>query len=126
MQRPISLKIYSIALGLVVLMVMVTGLSARNLKRLNNEVAALSGYYIALDQQMGGVDTLVRQQSVHVERILLLLQARKPDRTVIEQEKNLFDARGINADQIIDSSLRLIKEALSSPQVSVDSVAFTV
>ena len=51
MRRPISLKVYSIALGLLVLMVVVTGLSARNLRILNNEVAALSGYYVPLDQQ---------------------------------------------------------------------------
>jgi adenylate cyclase len=126
MRRPISLKVYSIALGLLVLMVVVTELSARKLKILNNEVAALSGYYVPLDQQMGSVDTLVRQQMVHVERILLLLQARQLDQAAIEQEKNLFDARGINADQTIDSSLTLIKEALSSPQVNVNRVAFTV
>ena len=51
MRRPISLKVYSIALGLLVLMVVVTGLSARNLRILNNEVAALAGDYVPLDQQ---------------------------------------------------------------------------
>jgi adenylate cyclase len=124
MRRPISLKVYSIALGLLVLMVVVTGLSARNLKILNNEVAALSGYYVPLDQQVGSVETLVRQQVVHFERILLLMQLR--DRAALEQEKRLFDERGVNADQIIDSSVRLIDQALSSPGVEVDRVAFAV
>jgi len=112
MQRPISLKIYSIALGLLVLMVVVTGLSARNLKILNNEVAALSGYYVPLDQQIGSVETLVRQQVVHFERILLLMQARDRDRAALEEEQRLFDQRGVNADQVIDSSLRLVEQAL--------------
>lgn len=124
MRRPISLKVYSIALGLLVLMVVVTGLSARNLKILNNEVAALAGYYIPLDQQIGSVETLVRQQVVHFERILLLMQVG--DRAALEQEKRLFDERGVNADQVIDSSLRLIEQALSSPEVDVDRVAFAV
>ncbi|HLF39037.1 MAG TPA: HAMP domain-containing protein, partial [Burkholderiales bacterium] len=124
MRRPISLKVYSIALGLLVLMVVVTGLSARNLKILNNEVAALAGYYVPLDQQIGSVETLVRQQVVHFERILLLMQVR--DRAALEQEKRLFDERGVNADQVIDSSLRLIEQALSSPDVDVDRVAFAV
>ena len=124
MRRPISLKVYSIALGLLVLMAVVTGLSAHNLRILNNEVAALAGYYIPLDQQIGSVETLVRQQVVHFERILLLMQAR--DRAAVEQEKRLFDQRGVNADQIIDSSLRLIEQALSSPDVDVDRVAFAV
>jgi len=45
-KRPISLKVYSIALSPLVLMVVVTALSARNLRSLNNEVAALARYYI--------------------------------------------------------------------------------
>ncbi len=126
MRRPISLKVYSIALGLLVLMVVVTGLSARNLKILNNEVAALSGYYVPLDQQIGSVETLVRQQVVHFERILLLMQARDRDRAALEQEQRLFDQRGVNADQVIDSSLRLVEQALASADVSVDRVAFSV
>ncbi|MGH8660854.1 MAG: adenylate/guanylate cyclase domain-containing protein [Burkholderiales bacterium] len=126
MRRPISLKIYSIAFGLLVLMVVVTGLSARNLRILNNEVAALAGYYIPLDQQIGSVETLVRQQVVHFERILLLMQARDRDRAALEQEQRLFDERGVNADQVIDSSLRLVERALASPDVNVDHVAFSV
>ena len=126
MRRPISLKVYSIALGLLVLMAVVTGLSARNLRILNNEVAALSGYYLPLDQQIASVDTLVRQQMVHFERVLLLMQSRDPERAALEREKRLFDERGVNADQVIDSSLRLIEQALSAPQVIVDRVAFAV
>jgi adenylate cyclase len=126
MRRPISLKVYSIALGLLVLMVVVTELSARKLKILNNEVAALSGYYVPLDQQMGSVETLVRQQVVHFERILLLMQARDRDRAALEQEQRLFDERGVNADQVIDSSLRLVEQALTSHDVNVDRVAFAV
>jgi adenylate cyclase len=126
MRRPISLKVYSIALGLLVLMAVVTGLSARNLRILNNEVAALSSYYIPVDQQVGSVETLVRQQVVHFERILLLLQARARDKAAIEQEKSLFDQRGVNADQVIDSSLRLIGQALASSEVEVDRVGLTV
>ncbi len=125
-RRPISLKVYSITLSLLVLMVLVTALSARNLRALNNEVAALSTYYIPLDQAAGSVETLVRQQIVHVERILLLLQAGKPDRAAIDAEKKLFDQRGINADQVIDSSVRLIDQALVDTAVTVDRVALSV
>ena len=42
MRRPISLKVYIITLSLLILMLIVTALSARNLRSLNNEVAALS------------------------------------------------------------------------------------
>ncbi len=124
MQRPISLKIYSIALSLLALMIIVTGLSARNLRSLNNEVVALSGYYIPLDQQVGGVETLIRQQSVHLERILLLQRLGGRDKAAIEQEKKLFDDRGVNADQVVDSSMRLLEQGLASDSVQVDRAAF--
>jgi len=126
MRRPISLKVYSITLSLLVLMVVVTALSTRNLSVLNNEIAALSRYYIPLDQQIGSVETLVRQQIVHVERILLLLRLRQQDKAAIEEEKKLFDQRGVNADQIIDSSVKLVNEALAAKEVSVDRVALAV
>ena len=126
MQRPISLKVYSIALSLLALMIVVTGLSAHNLRSLNNEVMALAGYYIPLDQQVGSVETLVRQQMVHLERILLLQRMRERDKAAIEQEKRLFDERGVNADQVIDSSVRLVEEGLASAAVEVDRVAFAV
>jgi class 3 adenylate cyclase len=126
MRRPISLKVYSITLSLLILMVIVTALSARNLRSLNNEVAALSRYYIPLDQQAGSVDALVRQQIVHLERILLLLQSGKRDKAAIDAEKRLFDQRGINADQVVDSSLRMVDEALTNREIRVNRVALAV
>ena len=126
MRRPISLKVYSITLSLLILMVIVTALSARNLRSLNNEVAALSRYYIPLDQQAGSVDALVRQQIVHLERILLLLQSARRDKAAIDAEKRLFDQRGINADQVVDSSLRMVEEALTNREIRVNRVALAV
>ncbi len=126
MRRPISLKVYSITLSLLILMVIVTALSARNLRSLNNEVAALSRYYIPLDQQAGSVDALVRQQIVHLERILLLLQSGRRDQAAIDAEKRLFDQRGINADQVVDSSLRMVDEALTNREIRVNRVALAV
>jgi adenylate cyclase len=126
MRRPISVKVYSITLSLLVLMVIVTALSARNLRSLNNEVAALSRYYIPLDQQASSIETLVRQQIVHLERILLLLQAPRRDKAAIEAETRLFDQRGVNADQVVDASLRMVGEALADKEVRVSRAALAV
>ncbi len=125
-RRPISLKVYSIALGLLALMVLVSALSAHNLKSLNNEVAALAKFYLPLDQQVSSVDTLIRQQNVHFERILLLQQLSPDDKASIQRESNLFDQRGINADQVIDSSVRLVTEALESADTNVDRITMTL
>jgi len=125
LRRPISLKVYSIALGLLALMVLVSALSAHNLGRLSNEVAALEKYYLPLDQQISGVDTLIHQQNVHLERILLLQRLSPGDKASIQRESELFDQRGINADQVVDSSLRLVNEALASTNTKVDRLTLT-
>ena len=126
LRRPIRLKVYSIALGLLALMVLVSALSAHNLKSLNNEVAALEKYYLPLDQQVSSVDTLIRQQNVHLERILLLQQLSPGDKASIRRESELFDQRGVNADQVIDSSVRLVTEALNAADTKVDRVTMAL
>src|SRR5713101_4348022 len=56
MRPTISVKIFSIALGLLVLMAIVTGLSGLNLRKVNNEVVALAAYYVPLEQRMGHIE----------------------------------------------------------------------
>ena len=68
MRLPISLKIFSITTALLVLMVIVTWLSVLNFRQLNNQVRALSDYYLPLQQQVASVEILIRQQMVHMER----------------------------------------------------------
>ncbi|HZC80660.1 MAG TPA: adenylate/guanylate cyclase domain-containing protein [Nitrospiraceae bacterium] len=125
MRRPISVKIFSIALGLLVLMAIVTVLSARNLSKVNNEVLALSEYYIPLEQRLASVGSHVRDQIIHLER-LLQLHRMKSLSPAIEQEKRLFDEKGGQADQEIDAAVRLVQEALSSTSIEVDLVKFAV
>ncbi|OZA13400.1 MAG: hypothetical protein B7X94_02430, partial [Hydrogenophilales bacterium 17-62-8] len=70
MRLPISLKIFSITTALLVLMVVVTWLSVLNFRQLNNQVRALADYYLPLQQQVASVEILIRQQIVHMERVM--------------------------------------------------------
>ena len=126
MRLPISLKIFSITLALLVLMVVVTWLSVLNFRQLNNQVRALSDWYLPLQQQVASVEILIRQQMVHMERVMGALNAEKPDPAAIEQDSDRFDMRGINADQIIDSSLRMMGEARADPTLELDRVTLAV
>jgi adenylate cyclase len=92
-------------------MVAVTWLSVRNAGELNNQVRALADYYLPLQQQVASVEILIRQQMVHMERVLLGMEAARPDAAFLARESEGFDNRGINADQIVDSSLRMLGEA---------------
>ncbi|MFZ5574167.1 MAG: adenylate/guanylate cyclase domain-containing protein [Pseudomonadota bacterium] len=120
MRLPISLKIFSITLALLVLMVVVTWLSVLNFRNLNNQVHALADYYLPLQQQVASVEILIRQQMVHMERVLAGMQAAQPDPEFLAKESTSFDMRGINADQIIDSSLRFLAEAEAEKAIRLD------
>ena len=126
MRLPISLKIFSITVALLVLMVVVTWLSVLNFRHLNNQVRALSDWYLPLQQQVASVEILIRQQMVHMERVMAGMEAAKPDPEFLARESNGFDMRGINADQIVDSSLRMLGEAEAQQDIALDRVTLAV
>lgn len=126
MRLPISLKIFSITTALLALMVVVTWLSVLNFRQLNNQVRALSDYYLPLQQQVASVEILIRQQMVHMERVLAGMEVARPDPEFLAQESNGFDMRGVNADQIIDSSLRMMGEAEAEKGIELDRVTLAV
>ncbi|TXH73188.1 adenylate/guanylate cyclase domain-containing protein [Thiobacillus sp.] len=126
MRLPISLKIFSITTVLLALMVVVTWLSVLNFRQLNNQVRALSDYYLPLQQQVASVEILIRDQMVRMERVMAGMEAAKPDPEYIAKESNAFDMRGINADQIVDSSLRMLNEAMAEKGIELDRVTLAV
>ena len=126
MRRPIRLKIFGITLVLLGLMVAVTWLSVLNSRQLNNQVRALADVYLPLQQQVASVEILLRQQMVHMERVLLGMQAARPDPDFLARESKGFDDRGVNADQIVDSSLRMLAEAEQGDGLELDAVTLAV
>ena len=126
MRLPISLKIFSITTALLALMVVVTWLSVFNFRQLNNQVRALSDYYLPLQQQVASVEILIRDQMVHMERVMAGMEVAKPDPEFLAKESNAFDMRGINADQIVDSSLRMLNEAEAQKGIALDRVTLAV
>jgi len=126
MRLPISLKIFSITTALLALMVIVTWVSVLNFRQLNNQVRALSDYYLPLQQQVASVEILIRQQIVHMERVLAGMDVARPDAEYLAKESNGFDMRGVNADQIVDSSLRMLGEAEAEKDFELDRVTLAV
>ncbi len=126
MRLPISLKIFSITTALLALMVVVTWLSVLNFRQLNNQVRALADHYLPLQQQVASVEILIRQQMVHMERVMAGMEVAKPDAEFLAKESNGFDMRGINADQIVDSSLRMLGEAEAEKGIELDRVTLAI
>ena len=69
-RRPISVKIFGIALVLLALMIVVTISSSLNLRRLGQQLNLLSDYFIELDQQMGDLRTQTLREVIQIERVL--------------------------------------------------------
>jgi adenylate cyclase len=126
MRLPISLKIFSITMALLVMMVIVTWLSVLNFRQLNNQVRALADWYLPLQEQVASVEILIRQQMVHLERVLAGMQVARPDPDYLASESTSFDMRGVNADQIVDSSLRMLGEAEAQKDLQLDRVTLAV
>ena len=97
-RRPISVKIFGIALGLLALMAVVTSLSERNLRKVNNEIEALAEYYIPLSHLISKMEVDVRSQIIHLERLVLLQQFQQVDAAALKQEKSSFEEKGKDVD----------------------------
>jgi adenylate cyclase len=113
-------------MALLVLMVVVTWLSVLNFRQLNNQVRALSDWYLPLQQQVASVEILIRQQIVHMERVMAGMEVARPDPEFLAKESNGFDMRGVNADQIVDSSLRFLAEAEAEKDLKLDRATLAI
>jgi len=124
MRPTISVKIFGIALGLLVLMAIVTGLSALNLKKVNNEVLALADYYIPLEQRMGAIQSAVRDELIHVGRLMQLLREKSADVNTLGEERQLLEEKATQVNKEVADAVQLIEKALASSEIEVDRQHF--
>lgn len=71
-RRPIGLKIFAIAVSLLVLMIIVALSSSMNLKLVRQELVLLSDYYIPLEQMVGDVRAEILREVIQIERVVEL------------------------------------------------------
>ncbi len=67
---PISLKIFGIAVGILLMMIVVTVLSTISLHRVHQQLNLLADYYIELDQHMGDIRAQSLRELIQIERVL--------------------------------------------------------
>jgi adenylate cyclase len=120
MRPTISVKIFSIALGLLILMAVVTGLSALNLKKVNNEVLALADYYIPLEQRMGAVQSALRDELIQFYRLMQLLREKSTDVQTLGEERQLLGVKAAQVNQEVAEALQLIDRVLGSSTIEVN------
>jgi adenylate cyclase len=86
-RRPIGAKILGITFILLVLMGIVTYTSNSNLKKLNEELLILSGYYIPLDQVLGDLRMSYTAQILSFERVIASRPKKGLETVRLESEK---------------------------------------
>jgi adenylate cyclase len=125
-RRPISLKIFSIAVGMLVFMAIATGISTLNLRKVNNIVRVLSEYYIPLEQRTAQIDIKLRGEIIHLEKLLLLLQLKRADAGAIEAELGLFEQRGDEVEQQVLAAAGLVEQGLARTDIQIDRLEFSL
>lgn len=121
---PISWKIFGIALGLLILMTAVTGLSSWKLTRVQQEVEALADYYIPLTELVNKMELHLRQELIHLERIVLVQQFQHVPLATLKPEQESFEAKGRDVQADVASALQLLTKALTASTVVPDKAMF--
>ncbi|HEY8099252.1 MAG TPA: adenylate/guanylate cyclase domain-containing protein [Burkholderiaceae bacterium] len=110
-QRPISFKIFGIAVGLLTLMVIVTLSSSIYLHRVGQQLTLLSDYYIELDQQMSDIRAQTLREIIQIERVLHAKPRQVTGRD--DEVAGLYKQAGDCSDESLRAVRRKIKDAYS-------------
>jgi adenylate cyclase len=114
LRSSISLKIFSIAVTLVVLMAIVAALSTRNVDRVSTRVNALSKFYLPLQRSMEDARVSVASQVINLERMLLTRTLVRDEKKALQEHEKLFLERGEEADRYVLSAIALADRAIQA------------
>jgi len=117
-RRPISLKIYGIAIALLFLMIIVTFSSSISLYRMGQELDILSGTYIQLDQTMGDIRAQILREVIMIERVLHCLPKDVSvalDEKANDQAASFFKEAGDCEPDKLRPVMRKVRRAYSDP-----------
>jgi adenylate cyclase len=115
MRRSIALKIFSIALLLLLLMVFVAAGSIFAVRGVRDELAEIADCYTPLAQSMSRINVHALEQELHRERLLDLHVAASPDAQDITNTRALFDEKSQAVDEEIQSAQALLGRCGEGP-----------
>jgi adenylate cyclase len=124
LRNSISLKIFSIALVIIALMALVSGISANYLDRVSDEALELSHYYLPLSQRANMAARHASAEVVHFELALHLRSANAPV-AAVEAELKSMRERSALADKAIEESLALVARGEADAEIDIASRDFS-
>ena len=120
LKAPISLKIFSIAISLVVLMAVVSALSTRNIGEVSREVNALSEFYLPMLHEIEEARVGTAQQVVTLERMLYTRAAGRGGKAELDALEKRFEERGAQADDHVTRATAVADKALKAGTLPAD------
>ncbi len=125
MRKSIALKIFSIALIIIVLMAAVTGISAVYLDRVADEAVELSKYYVPIGQKVNWAARHASAELLAFERLQNLKQAGAPQARQATEAK-IMEQRAAAVGQAIGEAILLVKAGRADTAVNVNPATFAL
>jgi adenylate cyclase len=122
-RKSISLKIFSIALVVLSLMGVVSGISWFQLDRVKDEAIELARYYIPIEQKVQRVARHASAEIIHFERYLNLREAKRPE-TELREELDQMSSRAAAVDEVINQALALVGQGKQDDDLDIHSKEF--
>ena len=120
MRRSISLKIFSIAVSLVVLMAIVAALSTRNIASVSAQVNALSEFYLPMQRAVEEARLSGAQQIINLERMLHTQSVARDEKRLLAEQQDLFEQRGREADGHLFEAIAVADRAIKGGKLPAD------
>ena len=123
MRKSISLKIFSIALVLLVLMGVVTGISAIYLDDVSDEAIELAHYYVPIAEKTQAAARHASAELLHFERYVSLNHVGA-DAARLQAEVTAMRSRGALVDRMVTESLALVARGIADREINIASPNF--
>ena len=123
MRKSIGLKIFSVALVIVVLMAIASGISSWHLNTVSGETIELAEYYVPLQRQAHLAARHASAELVHLERYLSLKRAGAPAAR-LKLERAKLEGRAADTEKAVAEALALVERGLNHPGINIVSTNF--
>ena len=123
MRKSISLKIFSVALVVLVLMGIVTGMSAYFLGKIREEAVELAHYFVPIGQHVQHAARQASAHIVHIDRYRSLKRNGAPAAR-LQQELDEIKQRKDRFKEAMNKARALIKQGIADPALGLDNTEF--
>ena len=123
MRFPIGLKIFSIAVGLLVLMAAVALLSMRMTRTVDGQLAIIDQNYFPAYVALAQANIRSIEQSAYLRRLMLAISEQGDDRAKIDDLRQRVAGTGKASDDEIASARQHINRQIADPLDFDDNIA---